>query len=89
MTSITAQVSVYPLRQRHLSAAIKTVLQVFHEHSLRVETTGMATLIAGDNDIVFDSLKEAFQAISATGDAVMVVTVSNACQTAVAERKTS
>jgi uncharacterized protein YqgV (UPF0045/DUF77 family) len=77
--ALTAQVSLYPLRQPHLSAAIQQALDVFRGHGLEVVSGAMSSLITGEDERVFAALKEAFQAVSQHGDVVMVVTLSNAC----------
>jgi uncharacterized protein YqgV (UPF0045/DUF77 family) len=77
--ALTAQVSLYPLRQPHLSAAIHQALDVFRGHGLEVVPGSMSSLITGEDESVFAALKEAFQAVSQHGDVVMVVTLSNAC----------
>jgi uncharacterized protein YqgV (UPF0045/DUF77 family) len=76
---VTAQVSLYPLRQARLSPAIERVLAVFREHGLRVAPGAMSTLVSGGHDTVFDALKQAFQVTAEQGDMVMVITLSNAC----------
>ena len=77
--ALTAQVSLYPLRQPHLSAAIHQALEIFRGHGLEVVPGAMSSLVIGEDEIVFAALKEAFQATSQQGDVVMVVTLSNAC----------
>jgi uncharacterized protein YqgV (UPF0045/DUF77 family) len=77
--ALTVQVSLYPLRQSHLSAAIHKALDVFRCHGLEVVPGTMSSLISGEDEAVFAALKEAFQAVSQQGDVVMAVTLSNAC----------
>ena len=69
---MSAQISIYPLRQEtfepgdrgcHASAGI----------------AWMSTQIAGEAEIVFLALREAFLAAAAAGHVVMTLTVSNAC----------
>ena len=76
---LTAQVSLYPLRQPHLAPAIDKALDVFRCHGLAVAPGTMSSLITGEDETVFAALKEAFQVVSQQGDVVMVVTLSNAC----------
>jgi uncharacterized protein YqgV (UPF0045/DUF77 family) len=76
---ISAQVSVYPLRQVSLSPAIGKVLRVFREHGLEVEEGAMSTTISGDDESLFGALREAFTASAEQGDIVMTVTISNSC----------
>jgi uncharacterized protein YqgV (UPF0045/DUF77 family) len=76
---VTAQVSLYPLRQATLSPAVERALAVFGEHGLNVAPGAMSTLLSGDQDRLFDALRQAFQVTAQQGETVMVVTVSNAC----------
>lgn len=76
---LTAQVSLYPLRQEHLSPAIDAALALWRERGLDVRPGAMSTLIAGEEATVWEALRAAFAAAAACGETVMVVTVSNAC----------
>ncbi len=76
---ISAQVSLYPLRQTSLSPAIEKALAIMKAHSLDVLPGAMSTVVSGEDEAVFDALKEAFRETSAEGAVVMVVTFSNAC----------
>lgn len=78
-TALTAQVSVYPLRQEALSPAIDAVIALWRERGLDVQPGAMSTLIAGDETTVWESLRAAFAVAAAYGETVMVITVSNAC----------
>lgn len=79
MIGITAQVSLYPLRQETLSPAIGEALETFREHALHVEVGAMSSLITGDEAAIFAALQEAFRRAAAQGHIVMVATISNAC----------
>lgn len=79
MAGITAQVSIYPLRQQHLSAAIDEALGIFWSSGLEVYPGTMSTLLVGEADSVFGALKQAFQRCAEKGELVMTVTLSNAC----------
>ena len=76
---ITAQVSLYPLRQRSIGPAIREGVRVLEEHGLEVRVGEMSTLIWGEEDAVFAALQEAFHRTAIQGDTVMAVTLSNAC----------
>jgi uncharacterized protein YqgV (UPF0045/DUF77 family) len=76
---ITAQVSLYPLRQEALSPAIDAALHTFQEHGLYVELGAMSSLITGDDAAIFAALQEAFHQAAGQGHVVMVATFSNAC----------
>lgn len=79
MSTTSVQVSLYPLRQPHLAPTITTVLDVFRARGLEVRPGTMSTVIVGDADAVFDSLKASFQSAAALGDLVMVASISNCC----------
>ena len=79
MLGITAQVSFYPLRQDELSPSIKAATEAFDHHGIERETGPMSTLIWGEDGKVFAALHEAFLRVAAVGEAVMTVTISNAC----------
>jgi uncharacterized protein YqgV (UPF0045/DUF77 family) len=79
MSTISVQVSLYPLRQPHLGPTISGVLEVFRARGLEVTPGTMSTVIVGDSDAVFDGLKASFQSAAALSDVVMVVSISNCC----------
>lgn len=79
MIAITAQVSFYPLRQDSLTPSIKAATDAFDAHGVERETGPMSTLMWGDDEKVFAALAEAFRSVAEVGEAVMTVTLSNAC----------
>jgi uncharacterized protein YqgV (UPF0045/DUF77 family) len=79
MIGISAQVSLYPLRQQSLSPAIEQAMAAFEQHDVQVEPGSMSTVLVGDDSEVFGALQAAFRQVAEQGHAVMVVTVSNAC----------
>ena len=79
MTSFSARVSVYPLRQPRLSPAIDEAVAICRAHGLEVLPGPMSTLVSGDGDALVEALKQALRSASARGEGVMVVTLSNAC----------
>jgi uncharacterized protein YqgV (UPF0045/DUF77 family) len=79
MSEITAQVSLYPLRQASLGPSVRQAVRVFREHGLGTRSGSMSTLVWGEENTVFAALQEAFHRAAERGDAVMVVTLSNAC----------
>jgi uncharacterized protein YqgV (UPF0045/DUF77 family) len=76
---ISVQISIYPLRQEHLSPAIDAVKEALESRGLHPEIGAMSTIMAGESREVFIALQEAFDRAAATGHVVMTVTVSNAC----------
>ena len=79
MIAVTAQVSFYPLRQDSLTPSIKAATEAFDAHGIERETGPMSTLMWGEDDKVFAALQEAFRSVAEVGEAVMTVTISNAC----------
>jgi uncharacterized protein YqgV (UPF0045/DUF77 family) len=75
----SAQIAIYPLRQERLAPAIEAVTQALLDHGLRPEPGPMSTYVAGEADILFAALGQAFAGASALGQVVMTLTVSNAC----------
>jgi uncharacterized protein YqgV (UPF0045/DUF77 family) len=76
---ITAQVSLYPLRQVSIGPAIREAVRVFRQHGLETRLGEMSTLVWGEEQAVFAALQEAFHMAAGHGDMVMIVTLSNAC----------
>jgi uncharacterized protein YqgV (UPF0045/DUF77 family) len=79
MSVITAQVSLYPLRQMSIGPAIRETVRILRQHGLETRIGEMSTLAWGEEGAVFAALQEAFHQAAAHGDAVMAVTLSNAC----------
>jgi uncharacterized protein YqgV (UPF0045/DUF77 family) len=79
MTGVSAQVSLYPLRQEELSPAINAALTVFRGHGLEVQPGPMSSIVTGDDEAVFAALREAFCRAAEQGEVVMEITLSNAC----------
>jgi quercetin dioxygenase-like cupin family protein len=76
---VTAQVSLYPLRQEHLGPAIEAAIDAWQAHGLKVMPGTMSTFITDEGGTLWVALRDGFAAACAHGETVMVVTVSNAC----------
>lgn len=76
---VSAQISLYPLRQDRLSPPIREMQEALAAAGLDVTPGPMSTMVVGDGAAVFDALKESFMRAAATGHVVMTATVSNAC----------
>jgi len=76
---ITAQVSLYPLRQVSIGPTIRGAVRVFRQHGLETRIGEMSTLVWGEEEEVFTALQDAFHRATERGDTVMTVTLSNAC----------
>ena len=79
MGTITAQVSLYPLRQASIGPSIREAVRVFRQHGLETRIGEMSTLVWGEEGVLFAALQEAFHRAAEGGDTVTVVTLSNAC----------
>jgi uncharacterized protein YqgV (UPF0045/DUF77 family) len=79
MARLSAQISVYPLRQTSLSPTIDEAVGILRRHGLEVYPGVMSTRVVGDEDSVFAAMREAFGRSAERGDVVMVVTISQAC----------
>jgi SAM-dependent methyltransferase/uncharacterized protein YqgV (UPF0045/DUF77 family) len=79
MDTITAQVSLYPLRQESIGPAIREAVRVFRQRGLNTCVGEMSTLVWGEEHAIFDALREVFHQAAERGDTVMTATFSNAC----------
>jgi len=77
--TVSAQVSLYPLRQAHLGPAISRLTEHLRASGLEVRPGPTSTVLVGESGKVFDSLKASFQSAATLGDVVMVVSFSNCC----------
>ena len=55
---VSAQVSIYPLRQEHFAPAIAAVQSAFTARGLAPKTGPMSTLVVGDAQSLFTALAE-------------------------------
>ena len=79
MSTISAQVSLYPLRQESIGPAVQQAIRVLRRRGLGTRVGQMGTLVWGEEHVLFEALQEAFDKAAARGDTVMTVTFSNAC----------
>jgi len=77
--TISAQLSIYPLRQGRLTPAVQAVSSALTGAGLQPEVGPMSTLVTGEAGSVFAGLHRGFVQAAATGHVVMTVTLSNAC----------
>jgi len=76
---VSAQVSLYPLRQAKLGPAIDALRLVLEQEGLALQPGPMSTIVAGEARRVFAALERGFEEAARRGDVVLVVTLSNAC----------
>lgn len=77
--TISAQIAIYPLRQERLAPAVRAVTDALAARGLSPSVGPMSTLVTGELDAVLDALRDGFMRATAIGQAVMTVTLSNAC----------
>jgi len=76
---IQAEISLYPLRCSDLTRPIRQFIELLENNKLKVELGPMSSLIAGDSQVVFESLREAFEQLAKKYDVVVSAKISNAC----------
>jgi len=76
---ISAQISLYPLKQPRLSPAIEAAWMTLEENQLDLKKGEMSTVVSGEAGKVFGAIKEVFLKAAELGPVSMVVTFSNAC----------
>jgi len=76
---VSAQFALYPLRSTRVTPVLEQALAAARASGVEVEVGRMSSTLEGDVAHVFDALRAAFEAAAASGDTILVVTVSNAC----------
>jgi uncharacterized protein YqgV (UPF0045/DUF77 family) len=76
---LSAQVSLYPLRQPNLTPAIEEALDIIRSYGLDVKPGPMSTLVLGEDESLFAALQEAFRHTAGKTQIVMTLAISNAC----------
>jgi len=76
---ISAQISLYPLKQERLSPIIEGAWKILEVNQLPPEKGAMSTVVSGEAEKVFGAIKEVFLKSAESGPLSMVVTFSNAC----------
>lgn len=79
MSEISAQISLYPLRQASIGPVIREAMGRLRDRGLSVRVGEMSTLVWGEEQLLFDAVQKAFHQAAGRGDVVMHVTFSNAC----------
>ena len=76
---VQAEISLYPLRQNELTKPIQQFIQALENNKLKVKLGPMSTLVTGEESIVFENLRKAFEKIAQKYEIVMTAKISNAC----------
>jgi len=76
---VQVQISIYPLRIESLSKPIDEFCKILKDKGLKVQTRSMDSLVIGQSDTIFKSVREAFEQIAEKYNIVMDFKISNAC----------
>ena len=76
---VQAEISLYPLRENELTKPVQQFFRALKNHNLIIKTGGISTLVAGDSQVIFESLQQAFEQIAERYEVVMTAKISNAC----------
>lgn len=76
---VQAEVSIYPLRQNDLTSPIQQFVEGLKNNSLQVKIGPMSSLVTGDSQVVFESLREHFQQLAEEYEVVLTAKISNTC----------
>jgi uncharacterized protein YqgV (UPF0045/DUF77 family) len=76
---ISAQISLYPLKQEKFSPAIEEAWKVMEEFCLQLKKGEMSTVVKGEAEKVFPALQAGFLRSAEYGPLSMVMILSNAC----------
>jgi len=76
---VKAEVSIYPLRQSDLTRLIQQFVEGLKNNKLQVRVGPMSSLIEGDSQVVFQSLREEFERLAKEYEVVLTAKISNAC----------
>jgi uncharacterized protein YqgV (UPF0045/DUF77 family) len=83
---ISAQISLYPLKQQRLSPAIEEAWRILEENGLDLQKGGMSTVVSGPAERIFAAIQEVFVHAAEKGALSIVVTYSNACPAETGDR---
>jgi len=76
---VQAEISLYPLRTCELSEPIERFCHILTESGCEVIPGSMSTQVDGETNTIFDSIRDAFQAVAGDGKVVVTLKISNAC----------
>lgn len=75
---LTAQVSLYPLRDPESAPKTDRAIEIFRQHGLEVTPGPVSILISGDAANVFEALKHAFEGVPEDSQVVIVAVFPDA-----------
>jgi len=77
---------LYPLRQENLAEPIDWFCELLQKDEIEVRIGPMSSLITAESDVIFRSLKEAFEKLAKEYQIVLIAKISNACPDSKKER---
>jgi len=72
-------VSIYPLREDDLASPIRQFVDGLENNGIKVKIGPMSSLIAGESQLLFESMGEQFRRLAEKYDVVLTAKISNAC----------
>ena len=85
--NIQAELSLYPLRTKHIGNIISRFAEELRANGLKPETGAMSTIVKGERRLVFAAVERAFEACGDKADIVLIFKASNACPDCVPNNK--
>ncbi|MHA1917342.1 MAG: YkoF family thiamine/hydroxymethylpyrimidine-binding protein [Candidatus Ranarchaeia archaeon] len=76
---ISCEVSFYPLGHENINKIVNEFLSLIKTDKIKIETNKMSTYLEGENDLIFDTLKEVYKEISKKYGSVITIKISNVC----------
>ncbi len=76
---IQAELSLYPLKESHILPYLDSFLNALKNTGLVVKVGPMSTIVAGESELVFQALSDAFDKTAEKCKVVLSVKFSNAC----------
>ncbi len=76
---ISCQFALYPLKQENVGEVLAEALQELDRLEIAYQVGRMTTEMLGEEEQIFQALRNAFRRLAVHGGVVLVATVSNAC----------
>lgn len=77
--NVSAEVSLYPLKQPGISEPIKKFIYIIESKGLPAEMGPMSSLVTGELGHIMGAIKEAFEKTAEDMECVLIIKISNAC----------
>lgn len=76
---IACQFAVYGIGEANLDQAVAGALEAVKGSGLSYQVGAMSTQLLGEEKLVFETLRRAYERAAESGAVVMTITMSNAC----------